>query len=490
MRVLLIEDDVDHRELMRRALTEHDSTWQVVEAVSGEEALRRLAGGETFNLVLLDYTLPGRDGLAVLKEIRRGAAALPVVVVTGRGDEKVAVAAMKGGASDYVVKNEGYLQLLPLVARRAREAHKLAADRKQAEEALRESEERYRRLVENAPDVIYSLAEDGTIISLNPAFERITGWSRAEWLGKPFMPIVHPDDLNLARERFHQILRGEAIPPSELRILSKSGSYVIGEFGGAPNIEKGKVVGEIGTARDITERKRVEGALKNFSRRIMLVREKEKKKISENIHLSIGHIAGAINLLVDTVERNIKSKNMEAIQEGCQKFKPIFHEFVSNLRNLTHDLRPPELEILGLASVLSNYLSNIEKETGLKVEFRSDVDEKKIQIDTPIILFRIVQEAVNNILKHSQANRVRVGLKLARSMIILTIKDNGRGFIPMKDNKDGESGLGLRLIRRMVESMDGTFEIHSLPGKGTELSVSLPSAKPPNPEPASRKRKR
>lgn len=169
---------------------------------------------------------------------------------------------------------------------------------------------------------------------------------------------------------------------------------------------------------------------------------------------------------------------MEAALESCQKFKSIFHDFVSNLRRLTHDLRPPELDILGLTSALSNYFSNIEKETDLKVEFQSNVNEKKIRDDMLIVLFRIVQEAINNILKHSQANRVRVGLKCARGMIILTIKDNGRGFVPLKDKKKGESGIGLRLIREMAETVEGSFEIHSSPGKGTELFVSLPEEKP------------
>jgi len=141
--------------------------------------------------------------------------------------------------------------------------HPSSADlRKRAEEELRESEERYRRLIETAPDVIYNLsAEDGTFTLLNPAFERITGWSRAEWLGKPFMPLVHPDDLTLAREAFQQVSRGESIPPYELRILSKSGEYLIGEFTSFPHIEKRKVLGEFGIARDITERKRAEEAL-------------------------------------------------------------------------------------------------------------------------------------------------------------------------------------------------------------------------------------
>jgi PAS domain S-box-containing protein len=268
MRILLVEDNGDHRELMRLALTGHDLTWQVEGVASGEEALHCLAEGEAYDLVFLDYSLPERDGLGVLKEIRRGEAPPSVVMVTGRGDEGVAVEAMKRGAYDYVVKGEGYLQRLPVVAQRAVEAHQLAVDRKRAEEALRESEERYRRLVETAPEVIYSLsAGDGMIASLNPAFERITGWSRAEWLGKPFESLIHPDDLTLAMETFQQVLRGETPPSYELRILSKSGKYLIGEFKSVPNIEKGEVTGEFGIARDITERKRAEELLKKSEER-------------------------------------------------------------------------------------------------------------------------------------------------------------------------------------------------------------------------------
>lgn len=135
-------------------------------------------------------------------------------------------------------------------------------ERQRAAEALRESEERYRNLVERAPDVIYTLASDATISSLSPVFEKITGWSREEWLGKPFAEIVHPDDLPGAVGSFEAVLRGEQPPPYELRIRSKAGSYLVGEFTSSPLVEGGRVVGELGIARDVTERKRAEEALR------------------------------------------------------------------------------------------------------------------------------------------------------------------------------------------------------------------------------------
>ena len=136
MKILLVDDNADHRELMSLALTGHDPTWQIEEVVSGEEALSRLAEGKSYDLVVLDYRLPGRDGLEVLEEIKRGVSPPPLVMITGEGDEQVAVKAMKGGAYDYVVKGEGCLQRLPVVAHRAMEAHHLAVERKRAEEAL------------------------------------------------------------------------------------------------------------------------------------------------------------------------------------------------------------------------------------------------------------------------------------------------------------------------------------------------------------------
>jgi len=135
-------------------------------------------------------------------------------------------------------------------------------ERKKAELELQDSEAKYRSLVQQLPLTIYTIsAEDAKITSLNPAFEKITGWKCSEWIGKTFEKLIHPDDLPLAIEAFQKAIHGGTMPPYELRILSKSGEYLVGEFTSGPQIEKGKIVGKFGIVRNITERKKAERAI-------------------------------------------------------------------------------------------------------------------------------------------------------------------------------------------------------------------------------------
>jgi diguanylate cyclase (GGDEF)-like protein/PAS domain S-box-containing protein len=140
----------------------------------------------------------------------------------------------------------------------------IAIERRRDEEIIRASEERYRTVVSAARDVIYTLAPDGTLTSLNPAFEEITGWECAQWVGKPFMPLIHPDDLSRALAEMKNILGGQPAR-FELRVLTKSGGYVVGEFTATPLLRGGRIEGILGIARDITERKKAEETIRRLA---------------------------------------------------------------------------------------------------------------------------------------------------------------------------------------------------------------------------------
>ena len=141
-------------------------------------------------------------------------------------------------------------------------------ERIRAEEAMRDSEKRYRHLVDCARDIIYIVSSDATILSMNPAIENMTGWSPSECTDKHLASFVHPDDFPLAMEMGQRALQGDKPPIHELRILSKSGKYVLGEFSIAPFIQRGSVVGILGVGRDITIRKKLEKALKNQAHKL------------------------------------------------------------------------------------------------------------------------------------------------------------------------------------------------------------------------------
>ena len=140
----------------------------------------------------------------------------------------------------------------------------IAIERTRAEQALQDSEERYRSLVDTSPDVIYTLGLDASLTSLNPAFEVVTGWKREVWLGKNFAPLVHPDDVQTAFDLFRRVLDGET-PTYELRIKKPSGEYLVGEFTSTPLMEDGRQTGVFGIARDITERKKAEDTIRELA---------------------------------------------------------------------------------------------------------------------------------------------------------------------------------------------------------------------------------
>ena len=146
------------------------------------------------------------------------------------------------------------------------------------------SEQRYRALFESARDVVYTLSLDGRITSLNPAFEQITGWTCAHWIGEPFIPLLHPDDVAFAVQKFARVIQGETPEIFELRIQIKNGGYRVGEFLETPQWEKGVVIGVLGIARDITDRKSVETERQAMEKSLRGAHDLLEQKVQQRTH--------------------------------------------------------------------------------------------------------------------------------------------------------------------------------------------------------------
>ena len=355
------------------------------------------------------------------------------------------------------------------------------SDREKAEEALQESEERYRSLVEAAPDVIYTVsAEDGSLTSLNPAFEALTGWSRAEWLGKPFVEIVHPDDLPVAVETFQKASRGETQPPYELRILSKSGEYLVGEFTSTPFVMGGKAVGELGIARDITERKKAEEELKTaksrlqrLSHRLLEVQENDRRAIARELHDEIGQILTAAKIDLQVIRRGKIPQDLAArLDENIASLD----NCLSRVRNLSLDLRPSMLDDLGLVAALRWQLNRQAERAGFQVHLVAEDAPERLHPELETVCYRIVQEALTNIAKHAHAHNVWVELTSSDREVLLSVRDDGVGFHAESALADAPHGVsfGILGMQERASLLGGKLEIVSAMEKGTTVTARFP----------------
>jgi PAS domain S-box-containing protein len=333
--------------------------------------------------------------------------------------------------------------------------------------ALRESERRYRNLVDTARDVIYTLSIDGKLKSLNPAFETITGWSSTEWIGKEFSPLVHPDDLPRAVTLFKAVLDGQVLPTFELRILTKSGAYIPGEFTVTPLIQDAQLVGVLGVARDITDRKRAEEALRHLNEAL----EEEIKRIAHALHDEAGQLLASVHIGLAEVARELPPH----VSRRLEDVRGLLTKIEEQLRHLSHELRPTILDDLGLRPALEFLADGVSRRTGLQILVEG-APAKRLPAPTETALYRIVQEALTNVTKHAQATRVTIRFARDGRVLRCTIRDNGTGFdVLAVQARRGARGLGLIGIQERLNAVGGTLNVISTPGSGAELVISVPA---------------
>ncbi len=355
LRVLYAEDNATDVDLLRRHLAIHAPHIHLDMVSTAADALQRLpvrGHVSDYDLLLLDYRLPGLNALEMLKELYqvRGLD-MPVVLVTGRGDEDVALQALKLGAADYVPKNPGYLYQLPSVLENAFHRDKLA--REQA--ALRESEARFRRLAENAQDIIYRYCLTPTpgFEYISPAVTTITGYTPEELYTDPALGFnrLHPDDRPLLEAAIRKDTPLE-MPPT-FRWIRKDGTMIWSESRHVPIYdEAGNLVAIEGIVRDITERKRA---------------EEELQQSVEKLHEAL---EGTVHILVAAIEMRdpyTAGHQRRATQLACAiaNEMDLPEEQIEGIRmaGLIHDLGKISIpaEVLSKPGQLSNIESDLIK---------------------------------------------------------------------------------------------------------------------------------
>ncbi|MBN1236306.1 MAG: response regulator [Methanotrichaceae archaeon] len=372
-------------------------------------------------------------------------------------------------------------------------------ERKRAEEKLRKSEERYREVFEAAPDVIFTAsAKDAVFTSLNPAFEKLTGCSAAEWLGKPFLKIIHPEDLSVAKEMFNDSLTEKDAHTHELRCLSKSGEYLTIEIIGVPQIENGKIVGELGFARNITERKQAEEELqraKDAAEASTKAKSEFLANMSHEIRTPMNAVIGMTGLLLETDLGQEQRDYLETIRSSGNTLLALINDILdfSKIEGGKLELECQPFDLRDCVEDSLDLMAATAAEKGLEVIYiyENDVPDKVIGDVTR--LCQILANLLGNAIKFTEKGEVVLAisslpLEPGKIELNFAVRDTGIGI--SKDRMDrlfrsfsqvdssttrhyGGTGLGLAISKRLVEMMGGRIWAKSEPGKGSTFQFTI-----------------
>lgn len=293
---------------------------------------------ENIDVILLELMELSDNELDTITEIRMHAPQVPLVVLIGADENGLALEALRRGAQECLVKDKVDGSLLSHEVLRAIQRENFNRD-------MHTPEIHYRSLVENVGDVIFAIALDGTLTSVSPAFESITGWSSDEWIGQVFYGLVHPDELLSLTEPLNAVWEGQEVRIREMRILTKSGDYVTVEVSGRPQVIDGRTVGILGVGRDITERKSME----------QKIRESEEKyrAIFDNAQIGLFRIKVSDGRLLDCNCRVAEILGYETPDECLAQYVVTGHYVDHDVRKHLLDILRNEGEVQGFEACIS-----------------------------------------------------------------------------------------------------------------------------------------
>jgi PAS domain S-box-containing protein len=357
-------------------------------------------------------------------------------------------------------------------------------ERKQSEMALQKSEEKYRLLFESIPDGITTIDEQGAIISANKSVKRILGYEPSELLGKQ-VEILAPEELRPEQKEniFKAINKGFLGSQETIRV-AKDGTRIpidISVFSSKDST--GNLLGVSAIMRDITDRKQVEAKLgdslvkvRNLAAHLQTIREEERASIARNIHDDMGQILTTLKINLSLIENEIQSNEKPVKQlhllEELKDMQDIIDNAIVKVRKLIRNLRPEVLDNLGLLEALKWQTDEFENRNHIKCLFTSNVTNIKLDKDKSTAIFRILQEVLTNVLRHSKATVVKINVNKKNSKFLLKIIDNGIGF--SKKKIFGPNSFGLLGMRERALVFGGQMEIITQKGKGTTVTLSIP----------------
>ncbi len=478
LRLIIVEDSEDDALLLILELKKggyEPDHLRVETAASLEAALNN----GTWDLILSDHALPAFSAPEALNLLNKSGKEIPFIIVSSVIGEDVAVSAMNAGAHDYIMKSSP-ARLVPVIERALHDSE-VRAERKKALLDLRESEARFRRIAENALDIIYRvrISPSLKIEYLSPSVEAFIGFPADYFYDNPnaaFERVYEQD-----RHILEASLKGEKLfsKPILTRWVHRDGSVNWLEQRNVPIYDRvGRLVFVEGIARDITERILYEQELKKnharieaLSNRILGAMEEERSRLARELHDELGQALTAVKLDLQLFNEGLSAS--QAQQYSLKQSIDLVDHTINLVRRQSVSLRPPVLDDMGLLPAVKEMVRGFMNRTGIQTKITADGFSRRLSKSVETALYRCVQESLTNVVRHARARNVSVRFNKENGLLVLSVADDGIGFEPEKMEVHSEH-IGLTGMKERVKLLDGCFTINSAPQKGTTVSIKIP----------------
>lgn len=462
--VLVIEDNPGDFELVKEYLSEHIIPTIVHAETFSAASVILAAGNIIFDVILLDLTLPDKSGKDLITEILSAAMECPVIILTGYSNADFSIQSIYQGVSDYLLKdNLSPISLFKSI--------NYCIQRKKKIRQLKESEKRYSDLFQLSPQPMWLLdAESLGFVQVNKAALILYGYTKSEFLNLTVFDIYH----DIKGREFSEVVDHdkEINYKGRFKHSKKSGEIIEVDIYSNPLIIKDKLYRTV-IAIDVTEKLLLERKVeeqkildqKKLMKAVVNAQEKERAEIGEELHDNVNQLLAASKLYL----------NHSLSQEDKTTFIIKTQEYITNamdeIRKLSHALvGPTQNSEMGLCDSVEELIMSITNVKDIKIDFKSCPEsEGAMEPGLKLVIYRIIQEQLSNILKYAGATEAEILIKTEEEYLIVNINDNGKGF----DSSEKKSGIGLRNINNRAGLYNGVVEILSSEGNGCKMKITF-----------------
>jgi two-component system sensor histidine kinase UhpB len=490
MNILLVEDNPADARLIGETLKEsHAVTFRLTHRERLDAALASI-GSSSFDAVLLDLDLPDSRGLDTVARMIAAAPNLPVIVLTGFEDEFTGEKAVEMGAQDYLVKGRVSEFIVTRAIVYACQRKKFAEmsqanallmqevrEREQAEVLVKKERKRLFDVLEMLPAYVVLLTKDHHIAFANRFFRERFGDDHGRRCFEYLFRRSEPCEVCES----YKVLETHA--PHRWEWNGPDGrDYDIHDFP-FTDADGSQLVMEMGI--DITERNQVEKSLKlseqqlrSLSTQLLVSQETERKRVAQELHDSVGQTLSALKFAVECTLNQSGETRGGNYRKSLQELIPRIQGAVEEVGRIGKGLHPAVLDDLGIMATISWFCREFQSlYSGIRIEKELAIAEDEVPENLRVVIYRILQESLNNIAKHSHADRVHLSLEKTGRVVVLTVRDNGRGFsvdaalLPENQRR----GFGLFSMKKRAELSGGNLLITSDQGRGTMVRASWPA---------------